>query len=428
MSKRISFLLAVVLSLLTLVSVSTSEAFDLEAFDAKEVEQIRKFTPDVKRDGDTLYLRLKSGSYSALTNSNECSSWDTCTVYWFVDYFEDVGLYFVFIGYYEGAEYLMVFDKSGKEYLAPALPRISLDGKRVVAVSADETGYGANGVFVWRLEDEKLVSELSYEPEEYALYEFVAWEDNNTVRLTKFERSREGLCPENGFMTVPVIMKFEKEGWGFYDDLSAAVCGDIQGALAKKEYEQLRKFSEYVEKKDNDLQLLLKDGSYKTLPFIYGCQGLEPCGPYRFLDYSMDAGFYLTSIGYDVPYEYVMVSDKTGKEYRVHFSPEIAPDRKRVIALPTGEGMRWNGVFIWRFEEDRLVSELSYKPGEYAVYKFVKWKDSNTVLLSKFTRSDVSFCPKAYYYMTVPVTLELYKGRWEFHEDLSAEAVECDAE
>ncbi|NIQ06855.1 MAG: hypothetical protein GWO20_14355, partial [Candidatus Korarchaeota archaeon] len=130
----------------------------------EEMLRIERFKENVRRDGDTLYLKLDSGDYLGLSDLTDCSRWETCTLYRFVDYLEDVGIYLVSVDYYEGFEYLMVSAKSGEKYMVPAFPKFSPDRKRFVAVSADDSGYNENGVFVWRLEDDGIVSELSYRP------------------------------------------------------------------------------------------------------------------------------------------------------------------------------------------------------------------------------------------------------------------------
>jgi hypothetical protein len=192
---------------------------------ASEPEQIRKFAAFAKRDGETLRLRLESGFYLTLTDKQGCSNWETCTLYTFVDYLKDAGFYVVFIRYYEGYEYLMVSDKTGKQFLIPELPKISPDRKRLVAVSADDSGYNENGVFIWRFEGDEIVSELTYKPSappvnEYALYGFKEWKDNKTVFLIKFARSGKRLCPDSDFMTLPVILRMEAEEWRFSEVLS----------------------------------------------------------------------------------------------------------------------------------------------------------------------------------------------------------------
>ncbi|MEE9614765.1 MAG: hypothetical protein V3W31_07415 [Thermodesulfobacteriota bacterium] len=119
-----------------------------------------------------------------------------------------------------------------------------------------------------------------------------------------------------------------------------------------------------------------------------------------------------------------MISDRTGELYGIAEFPEISPDRKRFIAASASDAYNEDGVFILRFEGGQLVSELTKKPQEYALYSFVAWKDNSTILLSKDTHSDGKLCPESNG-MVVPVTLKLEEDGWIFHEDLSPDAVRC---
>ena len=223
MKKKIFLFCTGIIFLLAFIHTLSAETTFMDELNAKELEQTKKFAVFVKRDGDTLYLKLGSGSYSTLTDMKECSGWDTCKLYRFVDYFKDVGFYIVFVGYYEGYEYLMVSDKTGENCLVHEAPEVSPDKKRFVAVSASEA-HNINGVFIWRFEDDNIIPELSYEPDEYALYEFVAWKDNFTIHLAKFTRSDKSFCPASNFMRVPVSLRLDNGIWRFDELLSNVKC------------------------------------------------------------------------------------------------------------------------------------------------------------------------------------------------------------
>lgn len=187
--------------------------------DDREMLRIERFKENVRRDGDTLYLKIESGAYLAFKDTQSCEPPLPCD-YEFIDYYRDLGFYLIFVGYYEGEDYVMISDKDGKEYSVKELPRLSPDKERLVSVSACDA-FCVNGVFVWRIADNGLVSELFYEPAEYARYSFIKWMDDKTIELTKKIYSTEQLCPKFDFMTVPVALRLEEGGWKFYDDISS---------------------------------------------------------------------------------------------------------------------------------------------------------------------------------------------------------------
>ncbi|MBI1912427.1 MAG: hypothetical protein HYS21_10560 [Deltaproteobacteria bacterium] len=225
MKKGIFLFSATILFLLIFIHALPSEAELIGDISAKEQEQLKKFAPHAKRGGDVLRLRLKSGAFVTLSDLSDCTIWETCTLYRFVDYFKDIGFYLVFMAYYEGFEYSMISDKSGEKYMVPAFPEFSPDRKWFVSVSADDSGYNENGVFVGRFEEGGIVPDLSYRPfdppaNEYALYRFIEWKDSQTILLNKYTRSDMKLCPKTPNMTYPVILKLEKGVWKFHEDLS----------------------------------------------------------------------------------------------------------------------------------------------------------------------------------------------------------------
>lgn len=185
----------------------------------QEMLRIERFKENVRRDGDTLYLKTESGTYLTFKDTQSCDPPSPCD-YEFVDFYSDLGFYLVFVGYYEGEDYIMISDKDGKEYSVKDIPMLSPDRERVVSISTCGA-FCINGVFIWRIVDGGLVSELFYEPGEYARYSFIKWEDALTIELTKKIYSTERLCPEFDFMMVPVTLRLEEGGWKFYDDLSS---------------------------------------------------------------------------------------------------------------------------------------------------------------------------------------------------------------
>lgn len=211
--------LTAVISILLLAGPMASWAASRgEEIEIPEMKQIKKFKENVRRDGDTLYLKTTSGAYVTLRDTPACDPLSPCW-YEFIDYFKDTGFYVLYLTYFEGMDHLMISDKDGRKHSVNELPMVSPDKLRVVTVAAADA-FSINGVFVWRLEANKVISEFWCEPKEYALYEFIGWKDNNTVLLNNYAHSSKKLDSKTFGMTHNAVLKLEKGGWRIHDDLS----------------------------------------------------------------------------------------------------------------------------------------------------------------------------------------------------------------
>lgn len=213
-----TFLMSSLLFTLIILSGAFTSGYAEETAKSEESVRIAKYPDHVRRDGETLYLEIESGAYIALKDTQSCVYPSACD-YEFLDYYSDLGFYLVFAGYYEGEDYILISDGDGKDYSVKELPSFSPNKERIVSVSACEV-YCNNGVFIWHIVGDGLVSELFYEPEEYARYSFVKWKDDRSIELTKKINSTEQLCPKSDSMMLTVTLQLEEGGWRFYDDLN----------------------------------------------------------------------------------------------------------------------------------------------------------------------------------------------------------------
>jgi hypothetical protein len=209
---------------LTPSAEETTKTF-LNGLRESERRLIEKYPSNVRRDGDILSLRLKSGAYAELKDLSACDTGDTCLLHEFVDYYNDLAYYLIEVSFYEGGEYLLVSHGTGQKYYIPEFPEISPDRKRFVTAIRDDAGYSPfeSGVYIWRFEENELVEELSYTPEAYEGYDFLEWENNNAIRFSKFASSDREICPNSDFMTTVVTLKLvdvEKKFWEFHDDIA----------------------------------------------------------------------------------------------------------------------------------------------------------------------------------------------------------------
>ena len=211
----ISILLTLIPDISFALNVSKQER------DAQEAKQIARFKDSVKREGDTLLLKSKSGTFISLENDHRCGNYATCFSFKFFDYFKDIGFYVIENYYLEGGQVMMVSDSDGEKYFIHELPMFSPGRRRLVTIPDDtDAGYGENGIFIWRIENNELVPEFSYRPKGYVQYRFVRWKDNNYIELKKWLESSKGFCSETRYMIVPVNLKMENGEWIFYENLS----------------------------------------------------------------------------------------------------------------------------------------------------------------------------------------------------------------
>ncbi len=219
----LSLIFFVAFSIFITMTADISFASSAKRFkrEAKEVERIKRFEGIVKRDGDRLLLKSKSGTYIVLKNSPGCEKADTCVDYRFIDYFEGIG-FFLVKGYYrEEVEHIMIPKSGGKKFHIHDLPEFSPDKSVLLTVpDSTNTGYNENGVFIWRVEGAKLIPEFSFEPEEYVWYKLVRWKDNRSAELTKWFLSSKGPCSGQDYTVVPVELKREGGGWRLNEDSS----------------------------------------------------------------------------------------------------------------------------------------------------------------------------------------------------------------
>lgn len=190
------------------------------------------------------------------------------------------------------------------------------------------------------------------------------------------------------------------------------------------ENERIEIYKNFVRREDDTLYLKTKSGGEIILKKASECEPLIPCS-YRFVDYLQDVGFYVIYEYYYEASNNTIISDWDGTRYSVNEFPIVSPDKKRIAAVSASDGFNIDGLFIWRIEGTKLVSELNFAPKEYPpLYFFKRWKDNSTIEIMKGIHSSKVFCPDSNF-MKIPVTVKLEPDGWKFYEDLSANSVMC---
>ena len=160
-----------------------------EESESDEATLIGSLNGQVERQGPALTLHAKQAM--VILTDIRCDTLPVprdCVHRKLVAYEPDRHMFLVENNYYEGRDYIWISDVTGLSIRIKGYPHYSPNAGRFVVVNAVEyTSF--NGIHLCRMQPEaqpglfhpELV--LEYSPEEYALYEYVAWEDDDNIQL-----------------------------------------------------------------------------------------------------------------------------------------------------------------------------------------------------------------------------------------------------
>lgn len=181
-----------------------------ECAQAVERHQLKKpeYAGRAARNDKALRLQLRDGKSVTVTDSQPA---DEASVikYSFRDYLSEIGYFVLHRQYYEGEEYVMLHDQTGKMFPLPSVPIISPDKSRVVTTFPGLSGgYSPNAVQIWRVTPAGLVQEYAAHPRAWEPTDAV-WVDNATIRLT----TRTFPGTDGTIRTRTVEMKLRENKW-----------------------------------------------------------------------------------------------------------------------------------------------------------------------------------------------------------------------
>ncbi|OGC85492.1 MAG: hypothetical protein A2142_07545 [candidate division Zixibacteria bacterium RBG_16_48_11] len=171
-----------------------------------ENRQLKKHSSYVWRSGDTLALKLESGD--TLLLKNDRVDGEGTTVHYLRHYCRDLGYFLVYRGYYEGFDYLLINDRTGKQTTLREIPVLSPDARRLVTTVTDLVAdYLVNGIQIWRFTDHDLVLEWSFDSGGLIGYSNAVWADSATIGLYRVEW--EG----HDYKRTPLVLTKGGESW-----------------------------------------------------------------------------------------------------------------------------------------------------------------------------------------------------------------------
>ena len=404
-----------------------TDSYEMIFFPKKEAN-LKKFAPYVKEYKDTLYLKMKSGGYLKFTNYYDCVGYNSCRIFKFLDYYKDKGFYVLSIFIGEPTLQFFASDTTGKQLYIEEESIISPERDHIIAISS-YAQFQRNGVFVWRLENEDIISELSFKTGGgTGGYTFIDWKDEKTILLNRVFDADKKYCPQVPTMTMPVTLKKENNEWEFINNPSGIICKDLHpGSPAYNELEKEKSFGKYFNNENHVLSLRLKSGVYKELSGLKDCDKQNYCGPFYFIDYFKDIGFYYVCNGDYWCEENFLISDITGMEYSAENNLLFIPDRSILLSYGHTPSHDKFILILWKIKDNKLIeipinnSNADFTSGSY---RFLNSIGDSTFLLSISARADTKICPDSLY-MEFPATLKINKDGWKITEDRSPKHVKC---
>ena len=212
---RIQYWLALVLGSSCLCAAGLAATDDRGE---REQQVLIPLGPLAKRQGKQLILRLNGGKDVVLRSTDPCADPSTdpelCLEYRLLGLSPNGKFFVVEALAWESGTWLWIGRDSGTQYEVYDEPHLSPTGEWLVTANPSEYG-GTNGVFVWSVSGDRLIEELHYEPQEYALYSFVRWEGPDSLRLSKYTHADKSVCSSAQAMEHDVLLRRVGSSWKF---------------------------------------------------------------------------------------------------------------------------------------------------------------------------------------------------------------------
>lgn len=181
-----------------------------ECAQAVERHQLQKpvLARQVARKGKALHLQLRDGKNLTVADTQPADE-ASIVKYSFRDYLSEIGYFLLHRQYYEGEEYVMLQDQTGKMFPLPNVPVVSPDKSRLATTFAGLSGgYSPNTVEIWLLTPAGLAQEFTTHPRDWEPTGAV-WVDNATIRLT----TRTPPGADGNIRTQTVELKLRENKW-----------------------------------------------------------------------------------------------------------------------------------------------------------------------------------------------------------------------
>ncbi|MEE9542991.1 MAG: hypothetical protein V3V95_04335 [Thermodesulfobacteriota bacterium] len=168
----------------------------------------------------------------------------------------------------------------------------------------------------------------------------------------------------------------------------------------EEEKKRIARFSEHVRREGDVLYLKLNPVSELSFKNLTECDRFDNCWYGFFQEYLADLDLYVVEVRLYEGLKYLLISGKSGRNYRMYAYPEVSPDRLHIVAVSEDEeGGGENSIHLWRIEQGELIEEFHYnteKLGYYNLNSFSEWQDNSTVITNRFSiGSNLTPCPES---------------------------------
>lgn len=198
----------------------------------------------------------------------------------------------------------------------------------------------------------------------------------------------------------------------------------------KEERIRIARFSEHVRREGDMLHLKLDSGAELSFENQTDFGGVEPYAYYEFKEYMPDLNLYVLDVHFYEGGEYLVISGRSGKNYRMYAYPEVSPDRLHIVAVSEEDGMGGgeNSIRLWRVEQGELIEEFYYNTDELGYYNLnslSEWYDNKTVRIRRVLSAEhITTCPKPSL-VEVQVALRKIGGSWKLNNKVIEGTINC---
>lgn len=167
------------------------------------------------------------------------------------------------------------------------------------------------------------------------------------------------------------------------EDMTIHLSDNPDNENASVERTVKRRFGDKFDRSGKTLKLKFNNG--KSLELVDDSSHTENRVLYHCIDYYPDEGLFLIHAALYEGTDCFFVSEKTGKTIALGGMPAFSPDRSRVAASNVDiiAGFDFNGIKIFRIENDELHHELDLEPGEWGPQN-LRWISETEIAFEKY--------------------------------------------